>query len=56
MLVRVPTVKAEGRVQVLASKDLFVTWTGPNVGMMEKARKQIHYGGMSLLLKVIHFV
>ncbi len=33
---------------------LQVIWTGPKVGVIEKAKKKIHVGGVSLLLKPHH--
>ncbi len=39
-------------IQVNKVRDVFVAWTGPKVGLIEKGKKKSHLGTMQALLSV----
>jgi len=53
-LVRIPISEKAGEIAVNGVRDVMVVWTGPHVPVIEKAKKKIHFGGVSHLLKPHH--
>jgi len=49
-LVRFPMGEQAGEVQANTTRDVMVVWVGPKVGVIEKAKKKTHLGGVTLLL------
>lgn len=53
-LFRIPVDSKSGEIEVKKVRDIFVAWTGPKVGVIEKGRKKIHIGKMAAFLKPSH--
>jgi hypothetical protein len=39
---------------VVTVRDVFIAWTGPKVGLMEKGKKKSHLGALQALLSPAH--
>jgi len=53
-LFRIPVDTQTGEINVQKVRDVFVAWTGPKVGVIEKGKKKVHIGRMGAFLKPSH--
>jgi len=55
MLIRIPvTVDDTSATVISTTRDVMVAWTGPKVNIIERGRKQTHFGAVSQVLQPIH--